>query len=112
MPSTSYVIRHFDRPTGLKMAEVQATYASFVLGGSDTVAITLATATHYLLTNPVVLDKLKLEVRSAFTSEADITIAQVTNLKYLLAVIDEAMRINPACKLERTPLPHCLEPTF
>ncbi|KAK2601505.1 hypothetical protein N8I77_010952 [Diaporthe amygdali] len=93
---TSYVIRHFDRPTGLKMAEVQATYASFILGGSDTVAITLATATHYLLTSPVVLDKLKLEVRSAFTSEADITIAQVTNLKYLLAVIDEAMRINPA----------------
>lgn len=40
--------------------------------------------------------KLKEEVSSAFSTEAEITLLSVQKLKYMTAVIDEGMRIYPA----------------
>ena len=57
--------------------------------------------TYYLLRNPSILEKLRAEVRSSFTSYEEITAAKANSLKYLRAVAQEAMRVYP-------PLPFAL----
>lgn len=57
--------------------------------------------TYYLLKNPSILSQLQKEVRSSFTQYEDITAATTVPLKYLKAVIHEAMRVYP-------PLPFAL----
>ena len=66
-----------------------------VLGGSDTTATTLSSATYLLLTHPAVYEKLKHEIRTTFTDTSEITLFSVSQLKYMFAVLDEAMRIYP-----------------
>ncbi len=51
--------------------------------------------TYYLLKNPSILSQLQNEVRSSFTRYEDITAATTIPLKYLKAVIKEAMRVYP-----------------
>lgn len=41
------------------------------------------------------MGKLKQEVRSKFSSDSEITLASVLELKYLLACLDEALRLYP-----------------
>ena len=66
-----------------------------ILAGSETTA-TLLTGTIYFLTaHPEVYEKLKQEVRAHFKTEADINITSVGNLSYMLAVLNETMRIYP-----------------
>jgi cytochrome P450 len=48
-----------------------------------------------MLKNPEILNKLKLEVRSTFKSEDEITLTFVDNLEYILACLNEAMRAYP-----------------
>jgi cytochrome P450 len=69
-----------------------------VLGvaGSETTATTITAAFYFLLTNPHAYQQLSSEVRSAFKDEADITITTVNDLKYMLACLNETMRMLPA----------------
>ena len=62
----------------------------------DTVAIEMSGTMYLLLSNPDKLQKLTHEVRAAITSEEDITLANVNGLKYLNAILQEAMRLWPA----------------
>lgn len=55
----------------------------------------MTTTTYYLLTNPNAHRKLKDEVRSRYQSLQEIDIKSATELPYLRAVLDEAMRIVP-----------------
>ncbi|EMD59105.1 hypothetical protein COCSADRAFT_176329 [Bipolaris sorokiniana ND90Pr] len=71
------------------------------IAGSETTATTLSCMTYYLLQNPSILSQLQNEVRSSFTRYEDITAATTIPLKYLKAVIKEAMRVYP-------PLPFAL----
>lgn len=57
--------------------------------------------TYYLLRNPDILNRLKNEIRTAFTRYEDIDAASTNSLTYLRAVTQEAMRIFP-------PLPFAL----
>ncbi|KAI6092809.1 putative cytochrome P450 [Hypoxylon rubiginosum] len=66
-----------------------------VLAGSETTATTLAGATYLLLTHPEILAKLNQEVRSAFDSVDDINISSVNKLTYMLAILNEALRLYP-----------------
>jgi cytochrome P450 len=66
-----------------------------VLAGSETTATLLAGVTYLLLSNPQVMVELKREVRSAFASADDITIASVSRLPYILACLNEALRMYP-----------------
>jgi len=66
-----------------------------VLAGSETTATTLSGATYLLLTHPEILDKLNQEVRSSFKSKDEITIASVGKLSYMLAVLNESLRLYP-----------------
>lgn len=47
------------------------------------------------MTNRDKYDKLVREIRGRFQKESDITIQAVSELKYMLAVLDEALRIYP-----------------
>ncbi|KAI0485459.1 isotrichodermin C-15 hydroxylase [Xylaria cf. heliscus] len=66
-----------------------------VLAGSETTATTLAGATYFVLTHPDVLEKLKHEVRSSFQDASQININTVGNLKYMLAILNESLRLYP-----------------
>ncbi|KAJ4286591.1 hypothetical protein N0V88_007953 [Collariella sp. IMI 366227] len=65
------------------------------VGGLEPTAGVMAGATFFLLMNPEILEKVKQEVRSAFKTADDITLASVNRLPYMLACINEAMRLHP-----------------
>jgi cytochrome P450 len=66
-----------------------------VLAGSETTATALTGAAYFLATHPDVQRKLAEEVRSSFKAEGDIDYFSVNQLKYMLAVLDESMRMYP-----------------
>jgi uncharacterized protein YybS (DUF2232 family) len=70
-----------------------------VLAGSETTATTLAGATYLILTHPDVLEKLKREVRSTFKEVSQININSVNNLTYMLAILNEALRMYPPVRI-------------
>lgn len=70
--------------------------ANLLIGaGSETTATALSAATYLLAMNPKVLAKLVAEVRETFTSENQIDFVSVQKLNYMLAVLDETMRLHP-----------------
>lgn len=79
----------------LVQADVMNNAPVIVVAGSETTATLLSGVTYYLLTNPRVYDKLKKEVRGTFNSDKEITIDRIGDLPYLLAVLDEALRLYP-----------------
>ena len=66
-----------------------------VVAGSETTATLLSGVTFLLLKNPGALEKLAQEVRSTFSSESEITLLSVGKLNYMLACLDEALRLYP-----------------
>jgi len=50
---------------------------------------------YLLITNPHVLRKLEKEIRTAFTSPADMTFANAAKLSYMDACLSEALRMYP-----------------
>ncbi|WAO92242.1 Hypothetical protein NCS54_00974100 [Fusarium falciforme] len=66
-----------------------------VLAGSETTATLLSAATYYLTTHPDILTKLNDEVRSAFTTEDEIDMISVSKLPYMLAILNESLRMFP-----------------
>ncbi|KAL2283049.1 hypothetical protein FJTKL_10163 [Diaporthe vaccinii] len=70
-----------------------------MLGGSETSSTALSAATYFLTSHPEALSKLTHEVLSTFQTEEEINVNTVQNLPYMLAVLDETLRLNP-------PLPH------
>lgn len=70
-----------------------------MLGGSETSATALAAATYFLTSHPGVLSKLTHEILSSFRTAEDINVNTVQNLPYLLAVLEETLRLH-------SPLPH------
>ncbi|KAJ5937997.1 hypothetical protein N7454_004339, partial [Penicillium verhagenii] len=66
-----------------------------IIGGSETTASLLSGVTYLLLQNPKAHQILKDEVRSTFASEQEINLISVNKLPYMLACLDEAMRMYP-----------------
>ncbi|KAL5611271.1 hypothetical protein FOBRF1_007388 [Fusarium oxysporum] len=81
----------------LKMSldEVQAHANVLILAGSESTATTLSGTTYLLCMHPDILHKLATEVRTVFKSESEIDLFSVQKLPYMLAVLDEAMRVYP-----------------
>ncbi|KAI5861520.1 isotrichodermin C-15 hydroxylase [Durotheca rogersii] len=63
--------------------------------GAETSAGALTAVASLLIDNPDRLAKLQSEVRSAFEDESQITAEAVSRLPYLVACLDEAMRLFP-----------------
>lgn len=78
----------------MSLQELAVNAGILVIGGSETTATALSAATYFLGTNPEPLKKLCEEVRSAFNNEAEIGLFSVGRLNYMLAVLDEAMRLH------------------
>ncbi|KAJ5679818.1 hypothetical protein N7462_008062 [Penicillium macrosclerotiorum] len=66
-----------------------------IIGGSETTASALSRVTYLLLQNPSAYEKLKDEVRSSFDNQEEITLISVNRLSYMLACLDEALRMYP-----------------
>ena len=79
-----------------------------VSAGSDTTAITISSFFFYIVRDTRLYGKLVKEIRSTFNSADDIVSGpKLSSCKYLLACIDETLRITPviASGLYRTILP-------
>lgn len=77
----------------MSLEEIEATFNSVILAGSETTATTLSGIANNLIQHPHVLAKLVSEVRGTFSQEEDITMTSTKNLPYLNAVICEGLRV-------------------
>jgi cytochrome P450 len=85
-----------------------ATEASLaIVAGSDTTGTGLANAMCYLLAHPACMDRLRAEVDAAAGEDADVPSDRLVELKYLQAVLNETLRLQPAVPngVQRTPPP-------
>ncbi|EAQ83585.1 hypothetical protein CHGG_09989 [Chaetomium globosum CBS 148.51] len=80
---------------GLTLEKLQANSAILIIGGSETTATLLSGVTYFLLTNHHAMETLTAEIRETFKSEDEIDFASVSTLPYLLACLDEALRMYP-----------------
>lgn len=94
-----YILRHKGKETEMSRAEIEATSGILVLAGSETTATLLSGTVYYLLQNPQIKQKLVAEIRDGFTKEDEINITTVSQLPYLLATLEEGMRIYPPVTL-------------
>ena len=90
----SYILRHNDE-SGMSRAEINSNAAILIIAGSETTATILSGATQLLLRHPDVLEKLVKTISDTFATEDEITIESVNDLKYLVAVLDESLRLYP-----------------
>ncbi|KAI1343972.1 putative cytochrome P450 [Xylariaceae sp. FL0016] len=79
----------------LSFPKLSANAFILVLAGSETTATTLSGATYLLLTHHEIMERLKKEVRSSFKDASEININSVNNLTYMLAILNEALRLYP-----------------
>jgi len=90
----SYILKYNDEK-GLSVPEIRSNSNVLIPGGSETTGTFLTGTTWHLLKNPKVYETLVAEIRSTFEKSDDITIAKLTHMKYLTAVIEEGLRIYP-----------------
>ncbi|KXJ85092.1 cytochrome P450 [Microdochium bolleyi] len=97
----SYILRNNNsddekvKARGLTEDEIASNAMILIIAGSETTATMLSGTTFNLLKNPDKYDILVREIRGAFASEDEITLASVNHLEYLLAVFNESFRIYP-----------------
>ena len=68
---------------------------SFMVAGSETSATMLSGTTVLLIKNPDKRQKLIEEVRGKFKTPSEITLEKVNRLHYLMAVVNEGLRMYP-----------------
>ncbi|KAK8119161.1 Cytochrome P450 monooxygenase alt3 [Apiospora kogelbergensis] len=90
----SYILQNKGEET-LTNRELVMMASSFIVAGSGTSASALAGITFLLCRNPDKYQKLCDEIRTAFASEADITLESTSRLGYLKAAIEEGLRLYP-----------------
>ncbi|KAF5023522.1 hypothetical protein F66182_4389 [Fusarium sp. NRRL 66182] len=90
----SYILRYNDK-NGMSAPEIAENANTLIIAGSETTATLLSGATFHLLTNPTKYKMLVDEIRSTFQSMEEITMDRVNQLPYLIAVLNEALRMYP-----------------
>lgn len=88
----------------MSMDDLEHNSGVLVVAGSETTATLLSVVTHLLTANPQALARLTDEVRGAFDREDDITFTSASRLPYMLACLNEALRMH-------TPFPNALPRT-
>ncbi|MCJ1394081.1 hypothetical protein MMC18_006959 [Xylographa bjoerkii] len=89
-----YILKQTD-DKGMSMAEIHGNAASLIVAGGETSSGILAGTTYLLLSHPEHHARLVREIRSACPTPADLTVATLTKLPFLQAVLDEAFRVYP-----------------
>lgn len=77
----------------MSLPEMIETFQFLVATTSEPVATMLSSTINCLCRNPAVLNKLANEVRGAITCPAELTLANVSQLPYLTAVLKEGLRV-------------------
>jgi cytochrome P450 len=91
----SHMLKHKSDGNGLSGSEIISNTHVLIIGGSETTATLMSGATYHLLRNPATLKRLVDEVRETFETEDEISIQRTGDLKYMAAVLDEALRVYP-----------------
>lgn len=94
-PDVVTAVQNQPESKAISTEELKSNSALFLIAGSETTATMLSGTTYALLKNPDVLKKLCEEVRGAFKSSDEITFERVNHLPYLLAVLNEGLRMYP-----------------
>lgn len=79
----------------LPLRDICAHANLLIIAGSETTATVLSGVTYLLGQNPAALARLTAEVRGAFKSESEIDIESAGRLSYMLACLNEALRMYP-----------------
>lgn len=79
----------------LPQKDVESHAGLLIVAGSETTATLLSGATYLLLKNPKTLARLTHEVRSTFKSDEEINISSAAQLTYMIACLDESLRMYP-----------------
>jgi cytochrome P450 len=90
-----YAQESFNTPEGLTFQEICENAAVLIIAGSESTPSALAGATYLLLCNPTSLATLTSYLRTTFQSVEEINSITVNNNDYLLAVLNEALRMYP-----------------
>lgn len=88
-------ILKFNDKIGLSKDEILSNAILFIVAGSDAVSSLIACTTFHLLQDPAAMKKLTDEVCGAFNSEAEPNGQSVSKMSYLVACLNEALRIYP-----------------
>lgn len=88
-----YILKRKER--GFTYQEFLSNSNILIIAGSETTATALSGATYLLLKNPEAMAKLVHEIRSSFKSEDEITVYSTATLKYLMACLEETLRVYP-----------------
>ncbi|KAH8719485.1 cytochrome P450 monooxygenase-like protein [Phaeosphaeriaceae sp. PMI808] len=75
--------------------EMDSNAILFLVAGSETTATTLSGTTYLLLKNPSKYAALVHEIRTKFSSADQITIDEVNKLDYMIACLQEGLRLYP-----------------
>lgn len=95
--------RYVEANGGMEPGEWDINIMIFVFASSETIATSLTSIFRELVQHPGVLQRLTTELRTAFSSEDEITIASTTHLPYLNAVINETLRLDPPVAIGAPP---------
>ncbi|VUC37234.1 unnamed protein product, partial [Clonostachys rosea] len=90
----SYCLRGSEGGKSLPREELASMFTIVALAGCESPATALSGTLYYLMNNPGPYRKLKEEVR-AVEKDEDLTLARISRMEYLKAVIDESMRLYP-----------------
>lgn len=82
--------------------EIEQTADTLIIAGSETTASVLSGVTYFLTMHPEAMAKLAQEVRTQFNSEQEIDVLSVQKLRYMLAILDESMRVYPVVPMGLT----------
>lgn len=91
----SFIMRNDKEGEQMSKGELDSNAEVLMVAGSETTASALAAATYYLCTNRHTLEKVTSEVRDAFETDQDMNMHSLAKLDYLLAVINESLRLYP-----------------
>jgi cytochrome P450 len=91
----NYLIQQKDEEGELSRSALYENGITLVVAGSETTSTLLTGCTWLLCKHPEVMKKVQEEVRSAFETDNEITVKSVNSLRYMLAVLNESMRVFP-----------------
>ena len=75
--------------------EIKSNSVIFLFAGYETTSLVLSYATHFLVNNPDIQERVRQEVIDLFESEGKLDYNMVSKLQYMECVLNETMRLHP-----------------
>ena len=90
----SFILAHAEDKE-VREGEMETNAWSIIVAGSETSATLLSGAIYNLLKKPSIMTKITTQLRQTFPAEDDIRHAELIKMPYLMAVLEESLRIYP-----------------